>query len=152
MSSQQKLIEIVLSKSVCSTDWLVARLEWEIIGIEDNESCDSVCECGQQGLRWEYYLKNIYTKHQIMVGTSCIKWFDNPKMESIKALFEKSDKPIEYFGKIGKYTYKGLSKEQDKAEWFYDNFKNKFLREAKKRKRRDQIIAYLDLLKDYAIN
>jgi hypothetical protein len=51
------LIRCVLDASR-SDYWETAVYEWEIVDYEEDESCESACICGKQGIRYLYTIRN----------------------------------------------------------------------------------------------
>ena len=59
-----------------STVWESAVLEWEMLDWEEDESLESSCVCGKDGLRWLFTLVNKCNGNRLYpVGSCCVKRF-----------------------------------------------------------------------------
>jgi len=78
-SYPQRVRESMLPLSVAD-NLPEAFSEWSFTGVtEDHEIPCEVCEmCGQQDLRYHFQIQNLYTHHQLNVGSHCILRFDVP--------------------------------------------------------------------------
>lgn len=56
--------------------WVDARMEWDWTGIEDLEEARGQCICGMP-IRYEYTIQNRSTGAELIVGSACIKHFEN---------------------------------------------------------------------------
>lgn len=82
------LIRCVLDASH-SDYWETAVYEWEIVDYEEDESCESACICGKQGIRYLYTIRNKETGKQLYpIGSSCIKKFEREDMDEEIAVLE----------------------------------------------------------------
>lgn len=76
MSDFRHLMSTVIEKSN-SSDWHSAVHEWDIIAMEEDEDADSICICGNTGLRYLYEIKNSRNDNTLFpIGSTCIKQFE----------------------------------------------------------------------------
>ena len=81
-SYMKNLIEPILKASV-SNDWETAVLEWDIINCEEDESAETNCMCGHEGIRYLFYIRNKLNGTSIApIGSKCIKKFGRKDLAS----------------------------------------------------------------------
>jgi len=74
MGRKWMLPSVVMAKSWHSSDWNSARLEWQLIGVEDGD--DETCLCGHRHIRKCATIYNPYTQTSLHpIGSECIKKF-----------------------------------------------------------------------------
>ncbi len=57
-------------------EWDDARAEWEVIDCIDDMSCAENCVCGQEGLRYQFTIKNVVNGNTLFpIGSTCIEKF-----------------------------------------------------------------------------
>ncbi|MGD1456951.1 hypothetical protein [Vibrio harveyi] len=71
-------INTILDLSISLT-FAAACAEWHFTGkVIDHEKAEAVCElCGKNELRYHYEIRNGFTDHELMVGSSCILRFSD---------------------------------------------------------------------------
>jgi len=102
MKKFEVLKEKVLDKSV-NTNWMNAKGEWTMWKHDFNEECEGVCACTQHDLYHLYTIKNTNNGHTLIVGSRCIKHFQNPVMTEKVKIVEKWGVRLVKSGK-----YKGM--------------------------------------------
>lgn len=76
MSDFKLLMKTVINNSD-SHDWHNAVYEWDIVSMEENEDADSICVCGNTGLRYLYEIENKCNGNILFpIGSTCIKQFE----------------------------------------------------------------------------
>lgn len=75
-----QLVQTVINNSV-SNDWNGARNEWEVTGIDEDQTVTSQCVCGQENLRYLYTIENTQNGNILSpIGSQCIKQFNNSQL------------------------------------------------------------------------
>ena len=88
-SSIERLKNKVLSRSR-SKIWEEAVKEWDITDCEEDESLESECVCGQEGLRYLYTIRNRETGLCLFpIGSRCIKRFEREDLNEEISVREK---------------------------------------------------------------
>ena len=76
------LIEPILKASV-SDCWETAVLEWDICDCEEDESAETNCMCGHEGIRYLFYIRNRLNETTFgPIGSECIKKFGRKDLAS----------------------------------------------------------------------
>ena len=77
---RQGLVAAVIEASVADT-WVDAVIEWDVDGVEEDDSARYSCLCGQQGLRYIYRIANVENGNRLVpIGSECIRKFGRPVM------------------------------------------------------------------------
>jgi len=79
------LVQAILSNSEAD-NWAEAKLEWKCVDVVLNKP--SVCECGQH-IHNQYIIENMLTYNVLVVGSTCVKKFENQSMTEFVTLQEK---------------------------------------------------------------
>ena len=78
----KNLIEPILAASV-SDSWETAVLEWDICDCEEDESVETNCMCGHEGIRFLFYIRNRLNGTSFgPIGSKCIKKFGRKDLAS----------------------------------------------------------------------
>lgn len=84
--SDFRLLKKTVIESSFSEDWNNAVKEWDIVSMKENTDADSICICGNTGLRYLYEIHNNKNGNTLFpIGTTCIKQFEREDLnEEIK--------------------------------------------------------------------
>ena len=78
----KNLIEPIVKASV-SDCWDAAVLEWDISDCEEDETAQTDCMCGHEGIRYIFYIRNRYNGAVFgPIGSECIKKFGRKDLSS----------------------------------------------------------------------
>lgn len=78
----KNLIEPIVKASV-SDRWETAVLEWDINDCEEDESAETDCMCGHEGIRYLFYIRNRNNGTTFgPIGSKCIKKFGRKDLSS----------------------------------------------------------------------
>ena len=78
----KNLIEPIVKASV-SDRWKTAVLEWDISDCEEDESAETDCMCGHEGIRYLFYIRNRNNGTTFgPIGSECIKKFGRKDLAS----------------------------------------------------------------------
>ena len=78
----KNLIEPIVRASV-SDRWETAVLEWDICDCEEDESAETNCMCGHEGIRYLFYIRNRNNGTTFgPIGSECIKKFGRKDLSS----------------------------------------------------------------------
>ena len=78
----KNLIEPIVNASV-SDSWETAVLEWDICDCEEDESAETNCMCGHEGIRYLFYIRNRFNGTSFgPIGSECIKKFGRKDLAS----------------------------------------------------------------------
>ncbi len=78
----KNLIEPIVKASV-SERWDTAVLEWDIYDCEEDESAETNCMCGHEGIRYLFYIRNRNNGATFgPIGSECIKKFGRKDLSS----------------------------------------------------------------------
>ena len=78
----KNLIEPIVKASV-SDRWETAVLEWDICDCEEDESAETNCMCGHEGIRYLFYIRNRNNGTTFgPIGSECIKKFGRKDLAS----------------------------------------------------------------------
>ncbi len=78
----KNLIEPIVEASV-SDRWETAVLEWDICNCEEDESAETNCMCGHEGIRYLFYIRNRINGTTFgPIGSECIKKFGRKDLAS----------------------------------------------------------------------
>ena len=78
----KNLIEPIVKASV-SDRWETAVLEWDICDCEEDESAETNCMCGHEGIRYLFYIRNRNNGTTFgPIGSECIKKFERKDLAS----------------------------------------------------------------------
>lgn len=81
MHDHVQLRETIMSNSV-SKIWSSAVEEWKITSMEEDEYADSICVCGNTGLRYLYEIRNDRNGNVLFpIGSTCIKKFERDDLD-----------------------------------------------------------------------
>lgn len=70
--------------------WSDAVEEWEIVDCEEDETGESSCICGKEGLRYLFTIENMYNGNVLFpIGSSCIKKFERDDMREQTTVYEQ---------------------------------------------------------------
>ncbi len=105
-SNFKKLLEQVLNNST-SNIWEEAKTEWKCIGVVEGDGNE--CICGHFIIN-ECYIQNKKTQKTLIVGSSCVKKFNEKEMTNYIKQEEKRRKEI----KKEKLQYEYLKERQQK--------------------------------------
>lgn len=83
------LINPILRASV-ATEWVDAVREWDIVDCEEDESKETECMCGHEGIRYCFRIRNRKNGSMFYpIGSECIKKFENKDLSQEVAVYEK---------------------------------------------------------------
>ena len=84
----------LLPKSKEKNNFRKAKLEWQYVGLEDNQVSDYTCQlCTHEKIRYENTIKNNINANTLVVGSSCILQF-------IKTLADTNDYLTDQHGQV----------------------------------------------------
>lgn len=89
MSNIKRLIDVVINKSQ-SKDWDIAVKEWYC---KSNFKNNGVCECGHSIIE-NYIIKNKVNDNELIVGSTCVKKFNNLEMDQYVDEVERKYKDV----------------------------------------------------------
>lgn len=105
-SNFKKLSEHIIANSY-TKNWEEAKKEWKCVSV--NESQGSECSCGHF-ITNEFYIQNYKTKKILIVGSSCVKKFNEKAMTEYVKREEKRKQQV----KKEKLKYEYLKERQQK--------------------------------------
>lgn len=73
-----------------SDSWESAVLEWNVVDVKEDETSNSSCICGKEGIRYLFTIKNRVNGNILFpIGSSCIKKFGRDDLNEITSIKEK---------------------------------------------------------------
>ena len=75
MNKTYNLMHIVIQNSE-SQQWQESVEEWDIVGYEEDNSCESSCICGKEHIKYLFQIRNRFNGNTLYpIGSTCIKKF-----------------------------------------------------------------------------
>lgn len=85
----KNLIVPIVNASV-SDQWETAVFEWDIVDCEEDETAETSCMCGHEGIRYCFQIRNRLNGNTFFpIGSECIKKFHNKDLSSDVDVYEK---------------------------------------------------------------
>lgn len=74
---------IPIVEASLSTNWEEAVLEWDICDCQEDETAQTDCMCGHEGIRYLFYIRNRHNDRTFgPIGSECIKKFGRKDLSS----------------------------------------------------------------------
>lgn len=88
-SYKENLVKPVLEASV-SKVWEIAVQEWDVFECDEDETAETSCVCGKEGIRYLFEIRNrINGNTMYPIGSRCIRRFGNKDLSSQVGVYEK---------------------------------------------------------------
>ena len=89
-SYKENLVKPVLEASV-SKVWEIAVQEWDVFECDEDETAETSCVCGKEGIRYLFEIRNrINGNTMYPIGSRCIRRFGNKDLSSQVGVYEKT--------------------------------------------------------------
>ena len=82
-SAYTKNLIIPIVEASLSTNWEEAVHEWDICDCQEDETAQTDCMCGHEGIRYLFYIRNRHNDRTFgPIGSECIKKFGRKDLSS----------------------------------------------------------------------